>query len=174
MGVVGNLDKLAARVLKLKAVAEKSIRDAAPKIQGLIEAEFSAGSGPYGAPWQAKKDGGAPFSGTSADGWVKVKVIGKTTIKATIVKPGVFHNAGTKSFGRKSAKALRAALKLEGYARKGIKGIVAERKSGAVVRLPQRQILPDEGTGIPPTWQKAMRAAVTKNMLEAGARKAGG
>lgn len=166
------MKKFIAGVGKMKDATKLIGAAGAPRIEALINAEFGAGAGPYGDGWVAKKDGGAPFTGSSAAGWVKVTIMGGgARIRATLLPPGVFHQKGTKS-GRKARRAATNATRRAG----GNKAAQTEARAavGGVQKLPARPIIPSESEGIPSTWRDAILDEARKVMATAGARPAAG
>jgi len=156
-GDFGALAKLRAQIEALPSLPNAIAIAAAPEISRLSDLEFSTGTDPYGNPWAPLKNGGgSPLSG-AAD----VSVIpGAAKIKVVANKPLNFHDTGTRQTSRKTAaKALRKAVK-QGFLAKMDKATIKAQataiRASSDVHDPKRQIVPDDGNGIPDAWEKAI------------------
>lgn len=175
-GDFGAIEAYKAKLKELKKATAKIAKVATPKLTTLVSGEFSAGAGPYGKPWQAKKDGGAPFAGSDAAGRVRFRLISDNTLRVSVAFPMHFHQLGTKSFGKKTQKRLRAVLRGLGAKKKEIAaGIEEARVSlGGGQRLPAREIIPTDAEGIPSTWERALQESAVDVMKSFGATPSGG
>lgn len=162
------LEAFGKRIRKLEGVPRVVAEKASPKISALVTASFGAQSSPYGAGWVPTKSGAPAFGGGNALGRVLVRLVGKATIRTSVLYPLHFHNAGTHTHGRKYQARMRKALRAEGYGRAGIKGIVKEydvaRRHAGNVHDPARPMIPDEAEGIPKPWETEIRQAAHEAM----------
>jgi hypothetical protein len=158
-------------------VAGQIIDEAMGPIRALVDAEFSAGTDPYGAAWQPLKGGGQPFAGSDGAGRVQISKDG-SVLRGSPAYPMHFHQEGTHGGGRKAQRRLGAALKRQGAGRGDIKAAKAELRARGMAggfHDPPREVVPTDGEGIPAEWEKAIRTAATKVMAASvGATPKGG
>jgi len=174
-GDTAQIAKFIEQVGGMKQATKKIGKAVLPKLEGLIEAEFSSSTGPYGQTWQPKKDGGAPFVGHSASKRVKFKLLNEgRTIRTTVAYPMHFHQDGTFSGGRKTQRRLRKKLRLEGFKGRALKAEVNARIGERVQHDPARPIIPDDAKGIPAPWGAAIVEAAVPIMAAGGATPAKG
>lgn len=130
MGLTGDFAALAQFYTKLKKLPEASREIAkalAPKTEKLVGETFSAQASPEGAPWPATKSGAPAFGGGDAGGRVLSRLVGKATVRTTILYPLHFHQDGTHKVGRKRASIIRKAI-VGAAARLAVADIVVPRK----------------------------------------------
>jgi signal recognition particle subunit SEC65 len=113
MPLKGDMQAFAGFLVKLKKLTQAS-RDIAtafaPKVAGLVEESFSRQASPLGAPWPATKTGAAAFGGGEALGRVLSRVVGKATVRTTVLYPLHFHQDGTHKIGRKRGRAIASKI----------------------------------------------------------------
>lgn len=175
MPLQGDFSALAAfhnRLRKLSGATREIALTVSPQIEGLVNGSFAGQSTPYGESWTPTKSGAPAFGGGDSGGRVLVRLVGKATVKTSVLYPLHFHNQGTHAGGRKAQAKLRKKLRGEGYSRAGIKGVLqqlnAGRKAGAW-HDPPRPMIPDDAAGIPPEWSNTIRQAATAVLSKAGA-----
>ena len=91
-------------------VSAEIAKNVSPKVEALVNTSFASQSSPEGAGWPATKSGKPAFGGGDSGGRVFVRLVGKATIKSSVLYPLHFHNAGTHRVGRKRAAAIRKAI----------------------------------------------------------------
>jgi len=153
---VGELSEL-PRLVALGSVA---------KLEAIEDAGFASGADPYGNPWAPLKSGGPALH--EGAGSVEVTSFSTGKIRATAHYPYNFHNSGTKQMSKKTAlKVARAKAGIgngrdaSGKFTRGAgatapqvqaKAAAAAAYAAATVHAPKRQIVPDDGAGIPSAW----------------------
>lgn len=126
----GDFGELAGFMKKLQKLPQAT-RDIAiklaPKLSALVGETMAAQESPTGQEWPATKSGSPAFGGSSSLGYVLSRLVGKASIRTTVLYPLHFHQDGTRRVGRKRMRAIRQAI-LGGAGRKAAASIAVPRK----------------------------------------------
>lgn len=93
------LEKMVETLESLGSIPSQAAPEAAKKIESLIQAQFDAGTDPYGRRWAAKKDGSPSYLEKSGDlrKGVRVQPTSGAGIAVTVDMPyGEYHQTGTR------------------------------------------------------------------------------
>ena len=98
------------RLRKFSDVGRRVATELAPKVEGLVGEAFSSQSSPDGVAWPETKSGAPAFGGGDAGGRVLSRLVGKASVRTTVLYPLHFHQDGTHRVGRKRARAIRQKM----------------------------------------------------------------
>lgn len=173
MPISGDFAALAGwykRLAKLQDASKEIAQAVAPKVEGLVNDTFREQASPEGEAWTPTKSGAPAFGGSDSGGRVFARLVGKSTVRVSVLYPLHFHQDGTHTKGRKFQRAMRRSLRKEGYSARGIRGIVDQfdigRRAGAY-HDPPRPMIP-EGD-IPAKWADTITSTARPILAAAGA-----
>ena len=104
------------RLRKFSDVSRKIAVELAPKVEGLVGESFTAQQSPTGVSWPATKSGAPAFAGGDAGSRVLSRLVGKSSIRTTVLYPLHFHQDGTHVVGKKRGKKIASSI-VGGYTR---------------------------------------------------------
>lgn len=133
----GQFSELSGFMRRLQKFGDTSRRIAvelAPKTSALVGESFTAQASPEGVGWPATKSGAPAFGGGDPLGYVLSRVVGKSSVRTTVLFPLHFHQDGTHRIGRKRGRAIASKI-VGGYARSvlaqhGLKGAAPRQRKG--------------------------------------------
>jgi hypothetical protein len=133
----GQFSELSGFLRRLQKFSEKSREIAirlAPEVSELVHESFEMQASPEGVAWPRTKSGAPAFEGKAPMGHVLSRVVGKSSIRTTVLFPLHFHQDGTHRIGRKRGRAIASKI-TGGYARSvlaqhGLKGAAPRQRKG--------------------------------------------
>lgn len=104
------------RLRKFSEASRKIAQAVSPKVEGLVNEGFAGQHGPNGEVWPPTKSGAPAFGGGDSGGRVLSRLVGKSSVRTTVLWPLHFHQDGTHRIGRKRGRAIAAKI-MGGYAK---------------------------------------------------------
>lgn len=152
------------------------------EIKGVLRGEFTKGVDPTGATWQqtvnghpalvskklpnafdlAVRDGVVVGVGKSKRDLLDAHQEGRTFRARQVAAQQQFMTFDKNGRLIRNARALNR----KGEARRGIRQTFARAHAIGERVLPQRQIIPDDGTQLPPMWEKAVETGIGTGMKD--------
>lgn len=113
MPLRGDLKALGGFLKKLQKLPDASREIAValgPVVGSLVEESFQSQASPNGGSWPATKSGAPAFGGSEGMGYVLSRLVGKLSIRTTVLYPLHFHQDGTHRIGRKRGRKIASKI----------------------------------------------------------------
>lgn len=157
------LEKLLANPDKVLDLVARSL---AEESVNLIKDGFRTETDPYGEKWQPKQlaDGRKTLSGKTSrlkTGWKVTRMNGREVVVSPSVEYAEYHQNPGERKRASSADVYRRSIE-GGFSRRQIsraRSFTENTIGPAQLARPRRMMVPDDGKGLPPKWERELNSA---------------